>query len=110
MVQVRLHVIGVADELVQLPINCADEVSDLRGRPLPENAPGAGIRRAQQLRGLIHQQVKFQDVDWPWTGEAGVWEVQDVMILERAATMDRHQGKRRAALVAQVILRRQVIT
>ena len=39
----KVHAIGLADQLVTLPVNCSDNVMDLRGNPIPTQC-GPGSR------------------------------------------------------------------
>jgi hypothetical protein len=104
--QVRSHLIGIADTLVQLPVNCADEISGLNNRPLPENGKGKGAQRARALEGLIQTRVRFQDIDWATTKTSEVWDCVNVEVPSTAAH-DRSTGKNRLLQVAIVTLRKR---
>jgi hypothetical protein len=107
IIQSRLHPFNLADELIQIPIDCGDEVSDLRGRPLKENGPGAGVARARYLASLAQSRVKYQDIDWRWTGISYICEVVGVEVVT-VGTYDRHHGKQRHRQIALVTLRRSL--
>tara|TARA_B100000131_G_scaffold207445_1_gene199535 strand:- start:8756 stop:10672 length:1917 start_codon:yes stop_codon:yes gene_type:complete len=72
----RYHPLGLADTLVQIPIDCGDHLKGMNGAPLGENGEGAGIRRARTLQNLVQTRVKFQDIDWHVTGSTDVFEVE----------------------------------
>ena len=72
----RYHPLGLADTLVQIPIDCGDHLKGINGAPLGENGEGAGIRRARTLQNLVQTRVKFQDIDWHVTGSTDVFEVE----------------------------------
>lgn len=107
LVQVQLHPLGKADQVVVLPINCGDNVSDLRGRPLPENGRGVGAARARTLESLAQTRVKFQDVDYADTEASYIMECQDVQV-ERVGIRDPKTGKMSNWMVAVVTLRRNI--
>jgi hypothetical protein len=64
IVEIQMHMTGVSDTQMQIPINCADEVQGRNGADLPDNGNGAGARRARFLESLIQSDVMFQDLDW----------------------------------------------
>jgi hypothetical protein len=103
--QARLHPILIADQLLQLPINCADQVAGLNGRSLPVNSPGAGLKRAKTLEALIGTQIKLQDVDWSLTRTSSIWEVVDAQTTTRGV-FDKHQNRRVDSAVTVLTLRR----
>lgn len=76
--QAQLHPVGKSDVVLQLPIDCGDTVSDLRGRDLDENGHGAGANRVRVLEELAQTRVKVQDIDWKVTGVSEVFEVVQV--------------------------------
>lgn len=103
---VRYHALGVADEMVQLPIDCGDQVGLLNQRPHPENGPGKGALRAKALQGLVQSQVLFQDIDYQHTKTAELFDVQQVQ-LRKTAVYDRNVGRNAIRMVAVVTLRRR---
>lgn len=71
--QVKLHASSPTDEVIVLPVNCSDEFVGVNGYPIANEL--SGIERLRQLQALVGSRVLFQDVDWPVTGVASVWEV-----------------------------------
>jgi len=72
----RYHPLGLADTLVQIPIDCGDQLKGMNGGPLAENGEGAGILRARALQNLVQTRVQYQDIDWHVTGATEVFEVE----------------------------------
>jgi hypothetical protein len=105
--QARVHPLPISDQLLVLPINCADQLSGLNGAPLPVNAPGAGLKRSKVLESLIGTQVRLQDIDWALTRTASIWEVVDVATTTRGV-FDKHQNRRVDTAVTTLTLRRAV--
>ena len=101
--RVRLP-LTIADEVVELPLDLGPNRVGLNGRSLPgSSSPMALLRSLQALTG---QRVKFQDVDWPTTRTAGVWEVTGVQG-SSSGSFSRHKGGRvEHDAVAVVSLRR----
>lgn len=82
-ITLKTHQMGLADQVLTLPVNCSDEVAGLNGRPLPGSGRGAGALRARTLEQLVQTIVSVQDVDWRLTRvtqnyhvvSADVWSV-----------------------------------
>ena len=104
-VQVKYHPIGLRDTVVSIIIDCGDNIRGLNGRPLPENAPNAGALRARTLAALTQRRVNYQDIDWPTTGAAEVYEVLQVQT-QALGVYDRSQANKRHRLLASVVLRK----
>jgi hypothetical protein len=105
---VRLHPLGIADELVQLPINCADDISDLRGTRIPgDSGPGRGALRARALMGLAESRVLFQDVDYAITKVAAPYDVVDAEIRSLGAAYNSNLGMQQRNYVVVLTLRRR---
>jgi hypothetical protein len=104
MVQTKLHPLTISDEVVELPLDLGPNRVGLNGRSLPGgSSPMALLRSLQALTG---QRVKFQDVDWPTTRSASVWEVTGVQG-SSSGSFSRHKGGRvEHDAVAVVSLRR----
>jgi hypothetical protein len=67
---VRANPVGLADQVLVLPVDCSDRVKGLNGREIPGSGPGSGSARARQLESLVQTRVRVQDVDWAVTGSA----------------------------------------
>lgn len=106
-VTVRANAIGLADQVLILPITCYDQVTDLRGRPLPENGAGVGAARARTLEGLVQTSVLVQDVDWQQTQTAQVFDVVACDITS-VGVRDPKLGRQAQGQVAVLTLRRSV--
>jgi len=104
-VQVKYHAIGLRDTVVSIVVDCGDNVRGLNGHPLPENAPGAGTLRARTLAALTQRRVNYQDIDWPITKAAEVYEVLQVQT-RALGVYDRSQALKRHRLLATVVLRK----
>ena len=104
-VQVKYHAIGLRDTVVSIIVDCGDNVRGVNGRPLPENAPGAGTLRARTLAALTQRRVNYQDIDWPVTKAAEVYEVLQVQT-SALGIYDRSQALKRHRLLATVVLRK----
>ncbi|HKZ20300.1 MAG TPA: hypothetical protein VJQ57_09335 [Acidimicrobiia bacterium] len=104
----KVHPIGLADQLLTLPVNCADRLVGLNRVEIAEQCgPGFGYARARTLESLAQTRVRFQDVDWWNTGTATIWEVIGVEVVETGpGVMDPHQNARTASLVAVLTMRR----
>lgn len=102
---VKAHSIGIADQVLTLPINCADQVAGMNGRLVPESAVGAGARRARTLEALSQTKVRVQDIDWPLTG---VTQTYDVVGTETRSVgvFDRTVARQSQAQVTVMTLRR----
>jgi hypothetical protein len=105
--QLRLHPLLISDQLLQLPVNCADQLTGLNGQLLPVDSPGAGLKRARVLEQLIGTQVKLQDLDWPLTKTSSIWEVVDAQTVT-TGVFDKHQSRRVDSAVTTLTLRRSV--
>ena len=91
---VKLHPIGIADEIVVLPVLCADNAADVQGRDLKENGVRAGSKTASWLRSLMQTRVALQDVDWPTSGIVNLYEVVGVetsSVGKRVAKTNQHE-------------------
>jgi hypothetical protein len=63
-VTLRVHPIGLADQVIVLPVNCSDDPIGLNGQPLPEGGKGSGAARARFLESLAQTRIRYQDIDW----------------------------------------------
>lgn len=106
-VSVSYHQLGLADKVLVLPVNCADNLTGLNGAPLPENGPGVGATRARDLEALTQTRVKVQDVDWHLTGSTEIYEVLAVESDRVVGLYDRQHGSAQMTLVSVVTLRKR---
>lgn len=105
LVQTKLHPLSLKDGLLGLPVNCSTEIKGLNGQDLPEEI--SGMERVRQLEALIGTRVRLQDVDWPVTQTASIWEVVDVQG-DTHGVFDRKRGRRVDTGRARVTLRRSL--
>lgn len=103
--QLKLHPRTISDGIVQFPVNCSDNLSGLNGQPLPGNAPGAGMKRLRTLEALMGTRVRLQDVDWPVTQAATIWELVSIDT-EQIGTFNSAENRRVDSAVATLTLRR----
>jgi hypothetical protein len=103
--QKRVHPLSLADQVLTLPVNCGDQLTDVKGAPLPGSGPGKGMNRVRVLESLQSTRVRLQDVDWPFTGTATIWEVVGVEA-DVVGVYDRKLNHRVNSGVAVLTLRR----
>lgn len=104
-VTVRAHMIGLADQVLIMPVNCADTLSGLNGYELPESGVGRGAARARFLESLAQTRIRLQDIDWPLTQTATIWEVEQVEI-RSVGVFNRQKNIQVQSQVAVLQLRR----
>jgi hypothetical protein len=104
---VRANPVGLADQILVLPINCADRVTGLNRRELPESADGAGARRARVLENLVQSRVQVQDVDWPITGTTQTYDMIAADVTS-VGVFDPSKGRQSQAQITTVTLRRSL--
>ena len=105
MVQSKAHVLGLADQLLQLPIDCRDEVRTRTGAPTGR-VRGDGVRLVRQLEALAQTQVVVQDIDWSVTQLAESYELLRVESVSSSPVRDRHLGMIDPGIIAVVTLRK----
>jgi hypothetical protein len=103
--QTKLHPRSIVDQVVVFPINCSDQVAALNGSILPGSAPGSGLKRTKTLEALTGSRVRLQDIDWPVTEVATIWEIVDVQT-ETIGVFNPAQNRRVDSAVTTVTLRR----
>lgn len=105
LVQARYHPLGLRDTVVQLVVDCGDQLKGLTGAPLSSNGPGNGARRARLLESLVQRRIKFQDIDWHIIGASEVYEVESCDV---SATIlyDRSTSGQAVRLLATLTIRR----
>jgi hypothetical protein len=94
MVQVKLHPLSVVDSVVELPISCSDRMSGQNGVEIADSV--GGMQRARTLESLVGTRVLLQDVDWPQTGVAEVWEMVSAEY-SSVGIYERREGARQEA-------------
>lgn len=104
---VRAHPLGLADQVLVLPINCSDVLAGLNGQELPESGPGTGAARARLLETLSETRVRLQDIDWTLNQSATIWEVDSVDV-RSAGVFARSQNRQVQSQVAVLLLRRSL--
>lgn len=105
VLSVKLHPYNLADEVITLPINCADQIDGVNGRPLPESGPDTGLARAALLESLVGTNVALQYITWPATRITNVYQVV-AADTPTTGTPDRHQNRRGDDAVCTLTLRR----
>lgn len=105
LVQVKYYLLGSADELLVLPIDCGDSVSDLEGRALPDNGPGKGAGRARALQELVQTRCSVQDIDYQETLTAETFTLESVSV-QKWSLKDRSRGVQGVRQVAVCTFRR----
>jgi hypothetical protein len=102
--QTKLHPLTISDQLLVLPVNCANELAGLNGQIIRDGMTGIG--RARWLEQLVGSRIKLQDVDWADTGVSTTWEVVDVETV-LTGVKDPRLGRRVDSGVSQITLRRE---
>jgi hypothetical protein len=103
--QIKLHALPISDQILVVPINGARELTGLNGQVLPP-AP-SGQARARVLESLAGSRVRLQDVDWPVTQTASIWEVVGVRTVS-VGTWNQRLGRREESPVVTLTLRRSL--
>lgn len=105
---VKARPMGLGDQILTVPINCADQVSGLNGSPIADQCgPGRGSRRLRVLEALSQTRVVVQDVDWRDTQTTYIFDVVAVEAL-RVGVMNRARAKQSNSWIATVTMRRQM--
>ena len=102
---VRAYPVGLADQILTLPVNCADIVAGLNGKTVPGSTRGAGSARARWLESLVQTRVAVQDIDWPVTGATTTYDLIGVET-RSVGVYDRAVNRQSQAMVAVLTLRR----
>lgn len=74
LIQYKVHALSIVDQVLELPINCLDRLVGLNGVEIRDGQP-RGMARNRVLEDLVGTRIRLQDVDWPVTRVAEVWEV-----------------------------------
>jgi len=107
VVSAKFHPRGILDEVFVLPINCSDNIKDLKGSPI-QRPVDTGVDQARSLSLLAGNAVTVQDVDYQKTNATYDLEVVAVDVRRFLQTYDPSVARGRAGLVAMVTLRRDV--
>lgn len=102
--QLRMHPLSVVDEILVLPVNCEDELRGVNGRDIASTRPS--LARAKALESLVGSRVRVQDVDWPTTKTASVWEMVSAETTS-VGVADRRVGRRTEAMCVSVVTLRK---
>lgn len=105
LAQVKLHPVGLVDQLVTMAVNVANEQLGMNGQPLPLNGPERGQSLARWLESVLSTNVLFQDIDWPVTRQAQTFQVTAVDY-RPVGVFNRHLNRREDGGVVVVSLRR----
>lgn len=103
-IQTRVHTLSLSDQILTLPVNCSDRVAGLNGSDLPYRT--TGMQRARVLEALLGSRCRLQDIDWPVTRSAQIWEVVGAEYIGRNHTFDQHKNRQVQSGVCVLTLRR----
>lgn len=101
----RAYPIGLADQILIVPVNCADATNGLNGQLTPDSGKGNGARRSRWLEDLAQSRVQVQDIDWAITGETYVYDVIGVDT-QSVGVFDPAVNRQSQALISTLTLRR----
>lgn len=105
-IELRHHIRGLSDEIIQLPIDCTDHIELANGSPHRGNGKGAGRARLAALRALVGTRVGFQDLDYLSSGSEEEVEVVSVDTAQVQIGERRPVGGQFPELIAVVTLRK----
>lgn len=103
---VRAHPLGIADQVLIIPVNCADTITGLNNRAL-KGGFGTGSQMARLLESLAQTRVKVQDVDYQITGASYIYDLVAVDS-RRVGVQSQHNGKQSNAFVTTLTMRRRL--
>jgi len=106
MVQSKVHILGLADQLLMLPIDCRDDIRAASGARTGRTI-GAGVALVRSLEALAQTQVVVQDIDWPQTGLVESYEVLKVDV-DAKFKREARTSVNSLGLTAMVTLRRSL--
>ena len=104
----RMHPLGLADQIIAVPVRCADRLLGLNRAELPESRAGLCMEQMRTLEALVGTNATFQDIDWLDTATTYRCEVVSVQVENLFGPVDPNQGKRVNSGIAVVTLRRSV--
>lgn len=105
LLSAKTHTIGIVDQLVVIPVNCANRLNGLNQRELPEGSERAGVDRVRRLESLTGNLVRLQDIDWPVTRTTSTFQVVSTE-LTTVGQFDRHLQRRVDSGILVLTLRR----
>ena len=108
VVQLRLHQQGLADQVIEVPVEVTDEYVLRTGAAAPDAKPGYGVTTTRWLESLTQALVAYQDIDYAWIGLVEVWQIVQVESLP-VIEYDDKQGKATIAGITRVTLRRSLV-
>jgi hypothetical protein len=108
LITTKLHAMGLIDQIVTVPIKCADRLKGLNGTELPESRPGLAMSQIRTLESLVGEIVTFQDIDWVRTQASQRCMIVSAEVSQLLGTYDPNQGQRVNSGVIEVTLRRPV--
>ena len=103
-VQTQLHPQTISDQVIVFPINCGDQVAGMNNATIPYTQ--TGVQRFKTLESMIGSRIRLQDVDWPTTQVATIWEIVAVEG-DLHGVFDQHVNRRSTTGRALVTLRRE---
>ena len=108
LVSAKYHMLGLADTVLTLPIDCTDHVRGLNESELDDSGPGRGALRMRSLEGLVQTRVTVQDIDWQDTRDTEVYELLSVEAV-KWSVYNRALGKQQVRQVAVCTLRKETV-
>ena len=108
LVSAKYHMLGLADTVLTLPIDCTDHVRGLNETELDDSGPGRGALRMRRLEGLVQTRVTVQDIDWQDTRDTEVYELLSVEAV-KWSVYNRALGKQQVRQVAVCTLRKETV-
>lgn len=108
LVSAKYHMLGLADTVLTLPIDCTDHVRGLNESELDDSGPGRGALRMRRLEGLVQTRVTVQDIDWQDTRDTEVYELLSVEAV-KWSVYNRALGKQQVRQVAVCTLRKETV-
>jgi hypothetical protein len=108
LVSAKYHLLGLADTVLTLPIDCTDHVRGLNESELDDSGPGRGALRMRRLERLVQTRVTVQDIDWHDTRDTEVYELLSVEAV-KWSVYNRALGKQQVRQVAVCTLRKETV-
>jgi len=104
MVQSKVHILGLADTLLVLPLDLRDDARTISGS---RTGRAFGVSQIRNLEALAQTQVAVQDIDWP---DTQLVESYEILKVEADVKLKREPRKaiNEIAYIAVVTLRRSM--